>query len=185
MVAGRILVAVVVAAVMGLTARQIGTVLNNVGDDGDHACDGHGHVHAHSGDRPTAKLAAILRHGSHEFLDMSKFLILGAIAAGAFKTFLPQHLLKVFVESSFLQVVGMMCMAILLSVCSEADAFVAASFQMFSSAAQLSFIAIGPMIDLKLIGMYFATFRRPMFWSLMIVPVIMVFLLSMVAGWLL
>jgi uncharacterized membrane protein YraQ (UPF0718 family) len=44
----------------------------------------------------------------------------------------------------FVAVPGMMLLAVLLSVCSEADAFVAASFAMVPKAAQLAFLALGP-----------------------------------------
>jgi uncharacterized membrane protein YraQ (UPF0718 family) len=49
---------------------------------------------------------------------------------------------------------------VLLSICSEADAFVAASLTQFSPTAQLAFLVVGPMIDLKLFGMQAATFGR-------------------------
>jgi uncharacterized membrane protein YraQ (UPF0718 family) len=73
----------------------------------------------------------------------------------------------------------MMLLAVLLSVCSEADAFVAASFQSFSRASQLAFITLGPMLDLKLIGMFAATFNRRFLWVLLCGPPLMVFVLSL------
>ena len=79
-------------------------------------------------------------------------------------------------------VAGMMLFAILLSVCSEADAFVAASFVTLPAAAHLAYITIGPMVDIKLIGLYAATFRRRVFWLLILVPVPLVFVLSLVLG---
>lgn len=41
-------------------------------------------------------------------------------------------------------------LASLLSLCSESDVFVAASFVRFGPAAQLAFLAFGPMVDMKL-----------------------------------
>ena len=70
----------------------------------------------------------------------------------------------------------------LLSICSEADAFVAASFQTIPAAAQLAFVAIGPMVDLKLIGMYSVTFKRRMVLALVLGPAVLIFLLSWLAG---
>ena len=75
-----------------------------------------------------------------------------------------------------------MILAVLLSICSEADAFVAASFVSFSQASQLAFVTIGPMVDLKLIGMYAATFHRRLFLALLIVPTVLVFVLSLAFG---
>ena len=47
-----------------------------------------------------------------------------------------------------------------LSICSEADAFVAASLTQFSLTARLAFLVVGPMVDLKLIAMQAGTFGR-------------------------
>jgi hypothetical protein len=48
----------------------------------------------------------------------------------------------------------------MLSLCSEADAFVAVSFTAFTPGSQLAFLLLGPMIDTKLALLYGATFRR-------------------------
>ena len=80
---------------------------------------------------------------------------------------------------------GMMVFAAALSICSEADAFVAASFVTLPAAAHLAFIAFGPMVDIKLIGLFAATFRRRVFWILILVPTLLVFVLSLLLGGLL
>jgi uncharacterized membrane protein YraQ (UPF0718 family) len=49
---------------------------------------------------------------------------------------------------------------VLLSICSEADAFVAASLTQFSLTARLAFLVVGPMVDLKLFAMQAGTFGR-------------------------
>jgi hypothetical protein len=51
-------------------------------------------------------------------------------------------------------------LAVLLSICSEADAFVAASLTQFSLTARLAFLVVGPMIDIKLFAMQAGTFGR-------------------------
>ncbi len=48
----------------------------------------------------------------------------------------------------------------LLSICSEADAFVAASLSQFSLTSRLVFLVVGPMVDLKLISMQTGVFGR-------------------------
>lgn len=186
MLVGRMLVAGGIAAVMALIAGRMGEILIPGSSDTkeDQAGEGPEHTHGsaagccHSEAGPMGiggKLLEVLRHGAHEFIDMGRFLILGAVAAGLFKTFLPQAILSAFTSSPMLQIVGMMILAVLLSVCSEADAFVAASFPSFSAASQLAFVTIGPMIDLKLIGMYAATFQRRFFVVLMVGPTLLVF----------
>ena len=47
-----------------------------------------------------------------------------------------------------------------LAICSEADAFVAASLTQFSLTARLAFMVVGPMVDLKLIALQAGTFGR-------------------------
>jgi uncharacterized membrane protein YraQ (UPF0718 family) len=190
MVVGRVLMVALIAAAVALIAARMGNILLGKDAPGDdpHESDHHGHAHGdtgHDSHLQTGSGAGIKRtgevllHGAHEFIDMGKYLILGAIVAGLFKTYLPQNILLFFTGQPTLEIVGMMSLAVLLSVCSEADAFVAASFVSFSAASKVAFVAIGPMIDLKLIGMYAATFKRQFFWVLMIVPILLVLGLSM------
>jgi uncharacterized membrane protein YraQ (UPF0718 family) len=57
-------------------------------------------------------------------------------------------------------VIALALLAVLLSICSEADAFVAASLSQFSLTSRLVFLVVGPMVDLKLIAMQTGTFGR-------------------------
>ncbi len=186
LILGRIFMVALVAIIIGLIAGRMGNIMLNP-DDTDHHHHGHSfgmdHEHLHHGSiSGPGKIVEVLRHASYEFIDMGKYLILGAVAAGLIKTYLPQSFLTVFNASPIMEIIGMMSLAILLSVCSEADAFVAASFVTFSAASRLSFVVVGPMIDLKLIGMFAATFHRRFFWVLMIGPVLLVLVLSMLYG---
>jgi hypothetical protein len=52
-----------------------------------------------------------------------------------------------------------MVLAVVLSLCSQADAFVAASFTSFPEPARLAFLAMGPMLDLKLFLMWRQVFE--------------------------
>jgi hypothetical protein len=49
-------------------------------------------------------------------------------------------------------------LAVVLSICSEADAFVAAGLTQFSMTSRLVFLVVGPMVDLKLIALHVGTF---------------------------
>jgi uncharacterized membrane protein YraQ (UPF0718 family) len=61
----------------------------------------------------------------------------------------------------------MMAMAVILNLCSEADAFIAASFRgLMPDAAQMAFMVLGPMLDMKLILMYGSVFRKRVILSL-------------------
>jgi len=59
-----------------------------------------------------------------------------------------------------LSLIAMMALAFVMSLCSESDAFVAASFTAFGPAPQLAFLVFGPMVDLKLVALYAGTYRR-------------------------
>jgi uncharacterized membrane protein YraQ (UPF0718 family) len=184
MMFARIALAILVAAVVGLIARRLVHVAKTKKhthhvDSFDHE---HEHHHDHSNESFLLKIRSGLTHAATEFMDMAKFLILGALIAAAFKTFLPANIMSVFSGSLPLSILGMMILAFLLSICSEADAFVAASFVGFPAAALLAFVGIGPMLDLKLIGMYGITFQRKMVLVLLLVPFVLVFVASWLIG---
>ncbi|MFH8369424.1 permease [Streptomyces sp. NPDC018031] len=94
----------------------------------------------------------------HDFLHAGGFLVLGAIAAATFNVALPRTVLDTFAGSPWLSVLFLAALAIVLAVCSEADAFVAASLTGFSPTARLAFMVVGPMVDLKLVALQSGTF---------------------------
>ena len=182
MVVARVAVAALVALVVALYVKRLTEVLaDNVTDAG------HDHDHDHSNQPLSEKIRAVLSHTAAEFMYMGRFLVIGCLAAAAFKTLLPEDGMSVFTDNAALSIAGMMLLAILLCVCSEADAFVAASFQTFTAGARLAFITVGPVVDLKLIGMFFATFRKRVVLALVVIPILLVFVLSWLieySGWL-
>lgn len=196
MVAARVLVAAVVAAIIGVYVSRLKTPILRSSPSCSHddtryvhfltphpSCGcGVDHDHDHSKEPLIQKIRSVVVHGAGEFMDMGKFLIIGAMAAAAFKTMMPENIMTYLSGNLEASIIGMMILAILLSICSEADAFVAASFQTLSGAAKLSFIVIGPMVDLKLIGMFSVTFKRRLVLVLILAPVILVFILSWVLG---
>ncbi|MFC6986750.1 permease [Streptomyces cirratus] len=96
----------------------------------------------------------------HDFLHAGGFLVLGAMAAATFNVAVPRSVLDVFSGSPWLSVLFLAGLAVVLAVCSEADAFVAASLTGFSPLARLAFMVVGPMVDLKLIALQAGTFGR-------------------------
>jgi uncharacterized membrane protein YraQ (UPF0718 family) len=149
--------------------------------DADHSHHDHCAMHGVNGVAPPGKLVRILTHTYNEFLDMGKYLLLGCFAAAAIKVVMPWEVTEVFKSDVFLSVGFMMALAVLLSVCSEADAFVAASFVGFPVASQLAFMAIGPMVDLKLVGMYYSAFQKRTATILVILPCLLVLGSSLIA----
>ena len=91
---------------------------------------------------------------------MARFLIIGAALAAAIQTFVPRSIVDSVASLPVLSLLAMMALAFVMSLCSESDAFVAASFTAFGPSAQLAFLVFGPMVDLKLAALYMGTYRR-------------------------
>jgi uncharacterized membrane protein YraQ (UPF0718 family) len=96
----------------------------------------------------------------HDVMHAGGFLVVGAMAAATLKVVVPASWLQAVASHPVLSILALAVLAVLLSICSEADAFVAASLSQFSLTARLAFLVVGPMIDLKLFAMQAATFGR-------------------------
>lgn len=108
-----------------------------------------------------SRLLQTLRHAGDEFFDVAKYFVLGAFLAATAHAFVDRQ----YLESVGLQPVGsvttMAVLAYVLSICSEADAFVAASFApVFTGGAVITFLVFGPMIDIKNTLMMMAAFEK-------------------------
>ena len=96
----------------------------------------------------------------HDTMQAGGFLVLGAMAAATLKAVAPAEWLRTAAANPVVAIFALSILAVLLSICSEADAFVAASLTQFSLTAKLAFLIVGPMIDLKLFAMQAGTFGR-------------------------
>src|SRR6266498_5578079 len=85
--------------------------------------------------RPEARWRRFFVHLGNDFLFMGRYLLLGATIAAAIQTFLPTSLLTGIAKRQVLSVLALMALAAALSLCSESDAFVAASFVQFGPSA--------------------------------------------------
>src|SRR5262249_17479163 len=101
------------------------------------------------------RLGNISETALHDFVDITVFLILGALLAAVVRQMLSQEdIAQLSGGYPVLAIVAMMALAIALCLCSEADAFVAASFITMQPAAKVAFLVLGPMLDFKLYLMY-------------------------------
>jgi uncharacterized membrane protein YraQ (UPF0718 family) len=116
-------------------------------------------------DRPTlatdSRRAIFSATARHDFGHAGGFLVLGAATAATLQVLVPRSLLDGLGGSGPGAVVTLALLAVLLAVCSEADAFVAASLVQFSPIARLAFMVVGPAVDVKLIALQAGTFGRP------------------------
>src|SRR5262249_50788267 len=123
------------------------------------------------------RLANISETALHDFIDITVFLCLGALLAATVRLWLTHERIEELSHNyAVLTILLMMAVAILLCLCSEADAFVAASFTKMVPAAKLSFLVLGPMLDFKLYFMYTRVFRPRLIWTIILSVVVQVFL---------
>lgn len=126
------------------------------------------------------KIGWAMQHAAADFVDISRFLVFGAVAAGLLQTLVVRGELAELFGAPVVSILLMMSLAVLLSLCSEADAFVAASFRTtLPLAAQMAFMVLGPMLDLKLIAMYFRMFRKRLILVLSTTTAVIVFLMML------
>ena len=97
---------------------------------------------------------------AHDFLHAGGFLVIGGLTAAVLNVVVPREWLQAVADNPLISVLAMALLAVVLSICSEADAFVAASLTEFSLTSRLVFLVVGPMVDLKLIALQTGTFGR-------------------------
>lgn len=115
-----------------------------------------------------------------DFLDMSRYLIVGSLLAAGMQTFISQNLLIQFGQGTTLSVLAMMALAFVLSICSTVDAFLALSFAgTFATGSILSFLVFGPMVDIKSALMFLGVFRRRVVLYLILLPMLFTLLFAL------
>jgi len=88
------------------------------------------------------------------------YLVIGGLTAATLNVVVPPKWLHLVAGQPVLPIIALALLAVVLSICSEADAFVAASLTQFSLTARLAFLVVGPMVDAKLFAMQAGAFGR-------------------------
>lgn len=92
----------------------------------------------------------IILHTSRELYSVGRFLIAGAFLSAMMQNFVPREWILSVGNNEISSILVMMFMAFVLSLCSEADAFIARTFaSQFTTGSILAFLIMGPMIDIK------------------------------------
>lgn len=107
-------------------------------------------AHAHTGSR-TSNFTDSVRS---DFADAMGFLVIGAALAATFKAAIPTRWLDHVGANLLVSVLVMAVLAVVLALCSEADAFVVAGMPGIPLAAKAVFLVVGPAVDIKLIAMH-------------------------------
>lgn len=96
----------------------------------------------------------------HDLVSAGGFLVLGAVAAAVLNVVVPAGLLEGVAGHVVLGVVVMALLAVVLALCSEADAFVAASLTSLPLLPRLVFLVVGPAVDVKLVALQAGVFGQ-------------------------
>lgn len=118
------------------------------------------HFHDYSDKKWYQKIFLALAHAIDEFFDTGRYLVFGTLIASAMQIYLPTRVLTIIGHSPITAILVMMLLAFILSLCSEADAFIGASLlSTFGIAPVMAFLLIGPMIDIKNLMMMVNSFK--------------------------
>ena len=147
MVFGRLVASLMTSIAMGWIWLRLGrSDLLRVPD--------HGHLAG------MGRIDAFMTSMRHDLTQAGGFLVIGAFSAATLNVAVPQRWLHVVASHDVISIFSMALLAVVLSICSEADAFVAASLAQFSLTSRLAFLVVGPMVDMKLFAMQVGAFGR-------------------------
>jgi uncharacterized membrane protein YraQ (UPF0718 family) len=124
------------------------------------------------------KLVHAMRTAMRDFLDTGMYFAIGVVITSVFNTRVDQAILDTIAKSELLALPSIMGLAMVLSLCSTSDAFIAAPMASFSMAAKLAFLVFGPMMDIKLLFMYSSVFKRKVVLSFLIGLFVLIGLLA-------
>lgn len=149
--------------------------------------EGHEHEHSHvpADASFTQKIRRALVITADEFFEMGRFLVMGSVLAAALQAFIPQSVLLAVGSGPILSVLVMLALAVLLSICSTVDSFVALGFVgTFSFGSILGFLVFGPMVDIKSVMMYLQVFKRRAVFYIVAIPLMMSLLSGLIFNYL-
>ncbi len=185
--------AILIGALVEIFSKK--DILKEQGHEGDVSCS-HGCHHCHDNHiisnqregktrftKAKETVKDILAHTNEEIKSVGAYLIFGAIIAAVIQMFVPKDLLVSIGTGRISSTFTMMSMAFVLSLCSEADAFIASTFMIrFASASVLTFLITGPMIDIKNTLMLLGSFKKRFVIKLILTILIVCFVLGIAAS---
>jgi uncharacterized membrane protein YraQ (UPF0718 family) len=160
-----------------LAAVVVGLIWTRVGHEGLLGRVRRGHTHE---GRPLEVFAATAQH---DLLQAGGFLIIGAATAATLQTAVPRSILDAVSGAGPLALVALAGLAVIMAICSEADAFIAASLTQFSLTSRLTFMVVGPMVDVKLIALQAGTFGGRFALRFAPLTLVVAVLSSALVGW--
>ena len=144
---GSLLVAVVVGSWLAYFYKQ--PILNEEGLRAMQEVPVHQHDHHEKTSRIHA-IGHVLDRSLDEFFDTGRYLMIGALLSASMQTYLPTKWILTLGSTKLLAIFVMILLAVILSLCSEADAFIGSSLlSLFGQAPVIAFLVFGPMVDIK------------------------------------
>ncbi len=123
------------------------------------------------------RLSQVVTIAADEFFEMGSYLLVGAALASGLQALVPQSLLLGLSTGPLLSVLALLVLAVVLSICSTVDAFIALAFAgSFTTGSVVAFLVFGPMVDIKSIVMYSGVFKRRTVGYLVMLPLLLTIL---------
>jgi Predicted permeases len=136
--------------------------------------------HQHEQKNSKISLHQLLVHTGDEFFDVGRYLIISAFLAAAIQIWVPKGILIQATSNPFMAAGAMMLLAIAMSLCSDADAFVARVLaNQFPLGSVMGFLVIGQIIDLRNIILFSKNFRLSLFLFLAVTSFGLTYVLSL------
>lgn len=136
--------------------------------------------HQQEHENPKISFRQLLIHAGDEFFDVGRYLIISAFLAAAIQIWVPKEILVQATGNPFMAVGAMMLLAIAMSLCSDADAFVARVLaNQFPLGSVMAFLVIGQIIDLRNIILFAKNFRLSLFLFIMAASLGLTYVLSL------
>jgi len=129
----------------------------------------------------TSRMISAMKNAADDFINVSQFLIAGVFITALMQTLISYDTFLALSTIPAVSILLMMVLAVALNLCSEADAFVAYAFNTsLPLSAQMAFMVLGPMLDIKLIAMYVSFMKKRVIASLIILMSLLVFTIMMI-----
>lgn len=125
-----------------------------------------GHDRAGRGQRSLAQFVVELRA-------VMPALVIGSALAGAVQVLVPRDALLAIGSNPALSIIAMIALAMIVSICSNVDAFFALSFaSTFTPGSIVAFLLVGPLVDVKMLALLRTTFRTRVLAGLVVIVVL-------------
>ncbi len=106
------------------------------------------------------RLPLLLDNTIQEVRELGGILVLGSLIAAIVQVAVPREVVLSLGQGPIISVLTMMILGAVISICSTVDAFFALAFAAtFTPGSLLAFLVLGPMVDLKGIGLLLTIFR--------------------------